>query len=138
MKLNLASTSLAVALSVVMLGAACNDDNNNVTPTPVPTPTPTPAPEATPTPAPTPTPTPGPTAGLEVSFLGKVKGVDMEESLIRVNSDDVFVTSSTAIQREDGTPISMKDIPMGASVRVKGNYNDDASAIIGKRITLLQ
>ncbi len=137
MKLNLASASLAVALSVVMLGAACDDDNNNVTPTPVPTPTPTPAPEATPTPVPTPTPTPGPTAGLEVSFLGKVKNVDMDESMIRVNSDDVVVTGSTAIQREDGTPVALKDLSVGSSVRVKGQYNEDASAIIGQRITLL-
>jgi len=133
MKRNLSSTGLAMALACVVLGAACNDSNDNPSPTAAPTPPPAPA-------AVVPTPPPpvaeGPVPGEEVSFLGKVR--EVEGDLVRVNQDDVVVTANTFLVNEAGDPISMADFKVGSVVRVKGSYNQDASAIDARRITLLE
>jgi hypothetical protein len=118
------------------LAAGCDDDDDNVTtpetpatPAPAPTPTPTPTPEATPT------PTTGPEPGSSISFLGQVRAI--EGSVLKVDNDDVVTDAGTTFQREDLTPITMGQIAVGDSVRVKGNYNDDASAVFAQKVTLL-
>jgi hypothetical protein len=63
---------------------------------------------------------------------------EVEGDLVRVNQDDVMVTANTFLVNEAGDPISMADFKVGSVVRVKGTYNQDASAIDARRITLLE
>jgi hypothetical protein len=134
MKSFLRLSALGLALTAGLFAAGCNDDNDNVT-TPQTPATPAPAPTPTPTPEATPTPTGGPAPGATVSFLGEVRAI--ENGLIKVDNDNVVVDATTKFQREDLTPISMAQIQVGDVVRVKGTYNEDASALVADKVTLL-
>jgi hypothetical protein len=131
--------SLPLALSLSLFAVGCDDDDDNVTTPDTPAPQqPSPAPTADPAPAPAPSPSESPAPpdvapGDQVVFLGRVKAVDFPT--LRVGGQLVQVQEETQYLR-DGQPVTLSDIEIGTTVRVKGRLMLDRTTVLADRIVV--
>ena len=119
-----------------MFAVGCGDDDDDVTTpdTPAPQqPTPAPSPEA---PSPSPSVAPQPpdvVPGDEVVFLGRVKAIN--SPTLRVGGTLVQVQETTQFVNGDQA-ITLNDIEIGQTVRVKGRLMLDRETILADRIAI--
>jgi hypothetical protein len=72
-----------------------------------------------------------PAAGQAVTLLGELKS--MNGATLNVGRDKVEVTNSTLVFRNN-LPIKASELRIGETVRVKGWYNDNATAVVARQV----
>ena len=72
-----------------------------------------------------------PTAGAYVAFVGELKAVDGDR--LSVGRDTVEANAYTLVFRNN-LPITLSELHLGETVRVKGWYNDNATMIVARQI----
>jgi hypothetical protein len=72
-----------------------------------------------------------PVAGAYVAFVGDLKSMDGD--ILKVGKDDVQANSYTLIFR-NSAQITVSQLHIGESLRVKGWFNDQATMVVARQI----